>query len=175
MTPIVWIFGSLMVTAIAAAFALTLKLAETKRRLQHVENDLSVALSEQAILNKKQDQEKANIKTMADTRINELTETIYNLQSELKAITNISHTDNLLDEPKITILRLLFKNDRQTIEQLTTTLKYDLQTTKFHLEDLKSKNMVEPKFARSHRGHPLTVWAIEQPGRRYLIENKKTS
>ena len=174
-----------MIAAIAAAFAFALQLAETKRRLQHAENDSEVALAEQSALNKKKDQEKVDIKAMADARINELTQTISDLKPEVTTETNSSHDAVLLDETKVNILKLLFSHDKLTTEQVSTSQHLQLQTAKYHLVDLANRGLVRSqKFSEQVPGlgpfHPsalrrYSAWIIMQPGRKFLIDNGHVS
>ena len=82
--------------------------------------------------------------------------------------------DNLLAETKINILKLLFKQDKLPTEQIAQNLGYEIQTAKFHLEELKSHQMIKDIPYRKNK--QLTIgWFLQQEGRRYLIENKLTS
>ena len=83
--------------------------------------------------------------------------------------------NKLLDEAKVNILRLLFKNDNLSIEQISQSLDFGIQTAKYHLEELKDKKMTSHHFTRGPFDIPFMSWSIEQEGRRYLIENEKTS
>jgi predicted Rossmann fold nucleotide-binding protein DprA/Smf involved in DNA uptake len=82
---------------------------------------------------------------------------------------------NLVDEKKIDILKLLFNQDKLPTEKIAQILGYEIQTTKFHLEELKANNMVA--CAPSHRRNepPSWKWSLTQEGRRCLIENKLIS
>lgn len=82
--------------------------------------------------------------------------------------------NNLLDEFKMNILKLLFITDELMIEAIAQAVTKDIQTTKYHLEELKTANMVK---SIQHRISPRSnnfgyFWNIEQTGRAYLIENK---
>jgi DNA-binding MarR family transcriptional regulator len=92
--------------------------------------------------------------------------------------------NNLLDEVKANILTLLFKHDNLRTEDIAEQLNYETQTTQFHLEELKSKNMIRDHFDRSgsftvslkRRSIPphnefIITWSLCQEGRRYVIEN----
>ena len=86
----------------------------------------------------------------------------------------------LLDQPKVNILRLLFKKDNLIAEEIAQELKLEIQTTKFHLEELKTLNMIKSflhrpitqKIYYSPCQETVIAWRLIQEGRRYLIEHK---
>jgi SMC interacting uncharacterized protein involved in chromosome segregation len=90
---------------------------------------------------------------------------------------------NLLDESKINILKLLFKQDNLQTEQIAQSLNIELQITKFHLEEMKADiGLIKRASISVPRVEHLTdgiinhfdrvpVWTIGQKGRKYLIDN----
>jgi predicted RNase H-like nuclease (RuvC/YqgF family) len=81
--------------------------------------------------------------------------------------------NNLLDEPKVKILKLLYSQDNLQAEQIAPALNGEIQTAKFHLEELKSKGMISDHIYRlpQNRNKILMAWSIGQLGRKYLHEN----
>jgi DNA-binding transcriptional ArsR family regulator len=101
---------------------------------------------------------------------------VENLRQEIQRRDDViqkekSH-NNLLDEPKVKILKLLFSTDVLTVESIAQTISADIQTTKYHLEELKTANMIKSTQQRvpPRSNNFAHVWAITQPGRAYLIE-----
>jgi hypothetical protein len=78
--------------------------------------------------------------------------------------------DDLLDDSKVNILKLLYRQDNLQTEQIAQTLNFQIQTATFHLEELKSSNMVSYHMHRPphDKSRPIMVWSIEQEGRKYL-------
>jgi Fic family protein len=115
---------------------------------------------------------------------------IVNLRQEIQRKDNIiqkekSHS-NLLDKVSVNILKLLFKQDNLTSGQITESIGITLQTANFHLEELKAKKMLKQHtiYHDPIENHPpgtwikrqgFLVWALEQKGRKYLINNKLAS
>ena len=115
-------------------------------------------------------------KTMSekDAKIKELEISLQNASliieqqtQKTKKLENFSQ-DTSLEENEIKIILFLAntKEDRRTSENMSRSLKINLQVIKFHLEELKKYNFIKykPYFPSS--------WYLTQEGRRYLIENK---
>lgn len=79
---------------------------------------------------------------------------------------------NLLDEAKVNILKILFRQNKLLVEQLAQILGSEDQTVQFHLEELKSKKMIKDGFTHGKYSQIFMNYSIDQEGRRYLIENK---
>jgi hypothetical protein len=107
-------------------------------------------------------------------------------KQEIQRLNDIIHKkshDNLLDKASVNILKLLFKQDNLTSEQIEQTLNITLQIAMFHLEELKVKGMVKqqtiynepPSTGNWFKRQGILAWALEQKGRKYLINNNLTS
>lgn len=88
-----------------------------------------------------------------------------------------------LPNEQVEILKLLFKQDNQQAEDISSSLNTELQLAKFHINELIANGMLEYRTIRrqqfytstfgatSSRQIPVSVLTIIQPGRKYLIEN----
>lgn len=91
--------------------------------------------------------------------------------------------NNLLDKVSINVLELLFRQDNLTSEQIAQSLSIKLQMAKFHLKELKANGMLKqqtiyhdpPPSDNWFKRKGVLVWALEQKGRKYLINNKIAS
>lgn len=92
-----------------------------------------------------------------------------------------THTTSL-DKLKIHILKHLFSHDNQQIEQIAQALQLAAQLAKYHAEELLKIRMIKKATIyrkEVHQGYvgtttrqiPVPVLAIDQEGRKYLIEN----
>lgn len=73
-----------LVTALAVlAFGLTLKIADMRRTVKNLQKEINTARSEIKTLNDKFNKDISDIKELNQRRINELTETISNLEKQL--------------------------------------------------------------------------------------------
>lgn len=79
--------------------------------------------------------------------------------------------NNLLDDPKLEILKLLFKQPKLPKEQIAHSLNIGLPVAEFHLTELKESKMVKRVIGGSAM-RPENGWSLDQEGTRYLIENK---
>lgn len=88
---------TLIISLVVLALGLTYKIADFRHTLKRTKDELSAARSEIATLNEKQNKQIQNIQMQHDTRINELTETISNLESKIaKRKTDFIYHANLL-------------------------------------------------------------------------------
>jgi Skp family chaperone for outer membrane proteins len=107
------------------------------------------------------------------TKVQQLTKDNEEFREKIQNYEQPNHA-NLLDETKIDILKLLFKQDKLPTEEIAQIMGYAIQTTKFHLEELKLNQMVKDiPYTRNRK--PVVGWYLQQEGRRYLIENKIAS
>jgi hypothetical protein len=106
------------------------------------------------------------------TKNDELTKDNEKLRSKIQQYEQPNHTV-LLDPMQVGILKLLFVQDRLTIEQVAIILKIKPQEAKFHLTELLNLKPPYLHIAASI-GEPQS-WYLSQEGRRYVMENKLTS
>ena len=77
----------------------------------------------------------------------------------------------LLDDVQVKILSFLWNQPNKTAEEISESLKIDLEAIKFHLSELGSLNMAQSaEFYDSYP--PYQVWLLDQEGRGYLIKHK---
>lgn len=79
--------------------------------------------------------------------------------------------NNLLDDSKLEILKLLFKQPKLPKEQIAQSLNIGLPIAEFHLTELKESKMVKRVIGGSAM-RPENGWSLDQEGTRYLIKNK---
>jgi DNA-binding transcriptional ArsR family regulator len=79
---------------------------------------------------------------------------------------------NLLDEPKLKILKLLFKKSKLQTQQVAQALSMELQIAEFHLTDLRKSKKVKQEALPSNTIKTPIGWSLDQEGNRYLLENK---
>lgn len=99
------------------------------------------------------------------------------LAEKLKENENRSQSN--LPEIEINILIFLFKQSPKaqiSAEQITYSIKTDLQSTEFYLGELKQKKLitehnVPDNWVMGTRG--CRYWTLTHEGRRYLIEHKR--
>ena len=100
------------------------------------------------------------------------------LRSKIKEYENTSQ--NNLPGNEVNILKFLFKqnaNARSRADQITHSIKTDLQATEFYLGELKIKKLIQDHHivGSNFTGSPsYTYWTLTHEGRRYLIEHKLT-
>jgi alanyl-tRNA synthetase len=155
-----------LITEHGSAAILRDHLALFKDQVVILEKKAALLESENAVLKT----ENGNLKT----RTQQLTEENEELRRKIQSYDQPTHC-NLLDEAKINILKLLFKQDKLVTQQIAQSLNFEIQTAKFHLEELKVNNMLSHNLTRDKLGSPMMTWSLAQEGRRYLIENKLTS
>jgi len=124
--------------------------------------------------------EKTNLradKTILKAENEQLSVQIQNLNKTL------SGHGSPLEELKVNILKLLFKQDNLQTEQIAQSLNLELQVAKFHLEEMKADiGLIKRASISAPRVEHLTdgiihhfdhvpVWTIGQKGRKYLIDN----
>lgn len=108
-----------------------------------------------------------------ETKLRQLTKDNEELRKKIQNYEQPKHM-NLLDEAKLNILKLLFKQDKLPTEDIAKVLGYEIQMAKFHLEELKSHQMIKD-IPYNKNKKVIIGWFLQQEGRRYLIENKITS
>lgn len=79
---------------------------------------------------------------------------------------------NLLDEPKLEILKLLLKKPKLQTEQVAQALSMELQIVELHLTDLRKAKKVKQEALPSNTIKSPIGWVLDQEGTRYLLENK---
>ena len=141
-------------------------------QLAMTDKKISMLESENAALKTENDKFKAEVENLR-IATNELT-------AKIKTYEYPTH-DILLEEIQITILKLLFSTEKLTTEQIAASLNIQLQTAKYHLEELANLHMVSlQSFSEQVPGygpfHPnalrrYSAWLIRQPGRKFLIAN----
>jgi hypothetical protein len=125
-------------------------------------------------------------KEVLETKANNLTKDNKELRGKIQEYEHpthkISHSDSL-DDQKVNILKLLFKQDNLQPEQIAQHLNLELQTAKYHLEELKTTmKMIKqcivniPReetndYGTRHWHDQVRAWSLEQKGRKFLIEN----
>lgn len=110
----------------------------------------------------------------AETTIEKLTKENEILRSKIKEYeqtTEHSTHNNLLEEIRGRILYWLSKST-MTDEQVSNTLQIGLEVATFHLLELKKTKMVKDSFRIDKYNHAVSLWSVDQEGRRYLVENK---
>jgi FtsZ-binding cell division protein ZapB len=149
--------------------ALEMKATDLTEKIAVLEAEKSVLQNEKSVL------QAENERLKLDNE--QLTSQIQNLN------TTLSGHDNPLDEQKVNILKLLFKQDNLQTEQIAQSLNIELQVARFHLEEMKADielikrtSISVPRIERRtegiiHHFDSVPVWAIGQKGRKYLIEN----
>jgi hypothetical protein len=90
-----------------------------------------------------------------------------------------------IEEPQISILKLLFSHEQLTTEEVAASLHLQLQAAQYHLVELKNVGMVDSgRFSQQRPGAgpfdlpsliKYSAWIIMQPGRKYLLDNKLVS
>lgn len=99
------------------------------------------------------------------------------LRKEIEGLIHIStpvEENKVLPKEQIEILIILYKQDNLQTEYVAQVTGSLPQTARFHLEELKSYNMVSYHMHRpSHnRNAVINVWSIIQGGRKYLHEHE---
>lgn len=84
----------------------------------------------------------------------------------LKMLTEKSHSDRL-EEVKEKILVVLTQHEELEAGQISSLLNIGSQLATFHLEELKTSNMVNDYYAM---GSPV-FWGLIQGGRAYLVRH----
>ena len=99
-----------------------------------------------------------------------------NLKKKIQLYEKSSHVTTL-DEIESKILLFLANQDKFDIspEDIAHELNRNIQLITFHLENLRTKKMVDARPIAPFDHSPKRFWSIAQSGRRYLIENKYIS
>ena len=81
------------------------------------------------------------------------------------------------NEIETNILLFLARQENTDItpEQISKFLKTNLQIIAFHLEDLRTKRLIEAMPIAPFDHSPKRFWSLAQDGRRYLIKHKLIS
>ncbi|MCX5718038.1 MAG: hypothetical protein NTW44_07035 [Nitrospirae bacterium] len=157
----------------------------TEKNLAFLRDQLTAAEKEISALTirlEKSESENQDFKTQLQNLKKENQE----LKNKIETYGKSSH-DNPLDEVSINVLKLLFRQDNLTAEQIAQSLSLTtLQMAKFHLEELRVMQMIknhtmyrevsrQGAFGTVHGRQGYLAWSIDQKGRKYLITNKLTS
>lgn len=127
-------------------------------------------------------------KEVLEAKFHQLTKENEILQRKIQEYeqpTNMPSHDILLDEHKVNILKLLFNSEKIEnipISQVAHDLKMNLQLVNYHLEELQKikmvkyvqvyiKNIVTLTHGTQTSHDSVSGCAIEQKGRKYLIDN----
>ena len=107
------------------------------------------------------------------------------LAAKLKEYENPQN--NLLDTDKTNILKMIYMQDNLTSEQIAQSLNFQLQTAKYHLEELSNLQMITSRllsrqtvvrqgaFGPVHGTQRFHGWTILQKGRKYILDNNLAS
>lgn len=98
------------------------------------------------------------------------------LRKKIQIYEKSSHAISL-SELEVNILILLAKQEHTDItpEHIAQSLNVNLQIITFHLEDLRTKILIESRPIAPFDHSPRRFWSLAQEGRRYLIKHKLIS
>ena len=111
------------------------------------------------ILNNPKDEKSIDVQTLNGSKRKET------LESKKEKSQNI-----LLEDVQVKILSFLWKQPNKTPEEISKSLKIDLEAMKFHLSELGKLGMVQTDTFGDWPTYQ--VWLLDQEGRRYLIKHK---
>lgn len=150
--------------------------AVLRERLTNQETKMAVVEEENLVLKTKN--------LILKNKNSDLKSLIVDLRQEIQrrddVIQKEKSQDNLLDKVSINVLKLLFRQDNLTSEQIAQSLNVNLQMANFHLKELKAKGMLKqqtiyhdpPPSKNWFKRQGILVWVLMQKGRKYLINNK---
>ena len=75
--------------------------------------------------------------------------------------------DLTIEETEVKILTFLSSTESSPVKEISNSLNFGETVAAFHLEELKRKGMVKS----NHVPTLGDYWSLEQPGRKYLIQN----
>ncbi|WP_026840037.1 transcriptional regulator [Citrifermentans bremense] len=121
-----------------------------------------------------EEMEKENI--ALKQKVSTLETTAENLRQEVQRrddlIQKYESHKNLLDDTKLEVLKLLFKQPKLQTEQVAQSLNMESQLIEFHLAELKKAKKVKQEALPSKTIYTPIGWSLDQEGTRYLLENK---
>ena len=106
--------------------------------------------------------------------INELRAENENLKSQIpepkKEVAALEH-NHRLEELREKILAIVSQNDRLHDAEIADIARVSKQLATLHLHELRSANLVRSSFAIDDDSYEVTVWFVEQLGRKYLHDH----
>ena len=153
------IFWPLFITFIAIAIGAVLKMVEALHGKKLSDDECSRLRAQLDILNNPKDEKSIDVQTLNGSKRKET------LESKKEKSQNI-----LLEDVQVKILSFLWKQPNKTPEEISKSLKIDLEAMKFHLSELGKLGMVQTDTFGDWPTYQ--VWLLDQEGRRYLIKHK---
>lgn len=158
MTPeIMW---SLLVALGAIAVAAVLQAVADSRRLHLSNEEISRSRKQLDSIKQQHDKSISDLKEMYDAEIEKLS----------KQIPHVIHGERL-EELKEKILVIVSQNDRLHDAEIAAIAGVSKQLATLHLHELRSANLVRSNFGLDEDSYEVTIWFLEQPGRKYLSDN----
>jgi 5-methylcytosine-specific restriction endonuclease McrBC GTP-binding regulatory subunit McrB len=187
---------SLVISLSLLALGMAYKLAELGHSLKKVNEDADGLRKKLSSFEESAKNEslcfRAEIDSLKETHNKEISDIkeLHQRETEKlrKEIDKLSHieiapdTAVVLPNEQVGILKTIYKQDNQQIENLAQSLQIEVQLAKFHVVELltngmvKNKRIYRPEITQSRWGTtthqiPVSVITIGQNGRKYLIDN----
>ena len=154
------VFWPLFVTFAAIAIGAVLKMVEALHGKKLSDDECSRLRVQLDVLNNPTNEKALDVQPVGVSKPKEP----FNVDKEK------SH-DALLEDVQVKILSFLWNQPNKTPEEISESLKVDLEAIKFHLSELGSLNMLQTaEFFDSYPSYQ--VWLLNQEGRGYLIKHK---
>jgi hypothetical protein len=154
------VFWPLFVTFAAIAIGAVLKMVEALHGKKLSDDEFSRLRTQLDVLNNPANEKTLDVQALG---VSKPKETLY-VEKEK------SH-DALLEDVQVKILSFLWHQPNKTPEEISESLRIDLEAIKFHLSELGSMNMLQTaEFFDSYPSYQ--VWFLGQEGRGYIIKHK---
>ena len=138
-----------------------------KDRLLFADREITKLITENTELKSKESEYVTEINKLR-SEITDLKQSNEDFKNQIQTYENPHNIS--LDTEKVSILKLLFENEKLSADDIARSLDHKVQTIKFHLEELKTNQMVN-SIPHTKNGKFAVSWYIQQDGRKYLIEN----
>ncbi|QLH49733.1 MAG: hypothetical protein HWD57_08020 [Candidatus Accumulibacter cognatus] len=155
------VFWPLFVTFAAVAIGATIKAVEATHGKKLADDECARLRAQLDILNNPE-----NEKTL-DVQIPGWSKTEESPEPQSKVVHN-----ERLEELREKILVIVSQNDLLNDAQIAELAGVSKQVATLHLHELRSTKFVRSSFGLDENSYEVSVWFLEQPGRKYLSENE---
>lgn len=153
------VFWPLFVTFAAIAIGATIKAVEATHGKKLADDECTRLLAQLNILNNPENEKILDVQILGGGKTKEL----------LEPQDKIVHIERL-EELREKILVIVSQNERIHDAQIAELAGVEKQLATLHLHELRSAKFVCSKFGLDEDSYQVSVWFIEQPGRKYLSE-----
>ena len=154
------VFWPLFVTFAAIAIGATIKAGEALHGKKLADDECARLRAQLDVLNNAKNEKALDVQILNGGKPKE------SFEPQAKII----HSERL-EELREKILAIVSQNDRLHDTEIAAIAGVSKQLATLHLHELMSAKLVRSSFGLDENSYEVTVWFLEQPGRKYLSDN----